>query len=171
MLSKKVQYSFLALIKLAREFEHGPILVSQIADSEHIPKKFLETILLELKNSGLLGSKKGKGGGYYLRKPPEEIVLAEVVRHFDGAIALLPCASVNYYEPCCYRKDESTCGLRNVFREVRQETFRILNETTLAKILQFETELVEKSDAFDFLKRSSMSGQNTRQVEMNLVTH
>ena len=97
MLSKKTQYAFHALTYLAENLENGPVLISQISKERHISLKFLENILLELKKAGLLGSKKGKGGGYYLIKPPEEVKLAKVIRMLDGPIALLPCVSLNYY--------------------------------------------------------------------------
>ena len=126
MLSKKVQYAVVALIRLAKDYDKGPILISNIAKEQKIPKKFLETILLDLKNSGYLGSKKGKGGGYYLIKHPSEVNLADIIRLFDGAIALLPCATFRYYEECPFHKNESSCGFRSVIKEVRDQSVKIL---------------------------------------------
>ena len=83
MLSKKTQYSILALVRLAREYEKGPVLISSISESERIPQKFLEAILLELKKTGYVNSKKGKGGGYYLIKNPNEVNLADLHRLFE----------------------------------------------------------------------------------------
>ncbi|MFH2094350.1 MAG: Rrf2 family transcriptional regulator [Bacteroidota bacterium] len=144
MLSKKAQYSFSALVYLAKNREKGPILISEIADNENLPKKFLEAILLDLKKIGILGSRKGKGGGYYLIKDPEEINFADVIRKFDGALALLPCVTYNYYEKCDHCKDESTCGMRSVVKDIRDKTVDILKKTTIADILNREEELSGK---------------------------
>ncbi len=138
MLSKKSQYSIYALVKLAREKGKGPILIRDIAESEKIPKKFLETILLDLRNLGIIGSKKGKGGGYYLIKQPSEINLATIIRKFDGPLAFIPCVSKNYYEQCNHGKDESKCGVKQVFDEIRIETDRMLRNTTIADIIERE---------------------------------
>ena len=100
MLSKKTKYAINALVYLAKMETKTPVLISEIAESEHIPQKFLEAILLDLKNAGILNSKKGKGGGYYLIKPPELVNIADIMRLFDGAIAYLPCVSFIYYEKC-----------------------------------------------------------------------
>lgn len=153
MLSKKTQYSLLALVKLAKEYNKGPVLISNIAKSERIPKKFLEGILLELKNYGVVSSKKGKGGGYYLIKSPDNVNLAEIIRLFDGAIALLPCVAYKYYEACKFCKDEDKCGIRAIIKEVRDESVKILKNNTLADILKREKLLNEgfskKSDNQD----------------------
>lgn len=138
MLSKKTKYAINALVNLAKKYDKGPILISEISEEENIPKKFLEAILLDLRNAGVLNSKKGKGGGYYLIKKPEDVNLATVIRLFDGAIALLPCVSYKYYEKCDECKDETNCGIRNVFKEVRDETVRILKENSLADIIRRE---------------------------------
>lgn len=135
MLSKKAKYAINALVNLAKKYDKGPILIGEISEEERIPKKFLEAILLDLRNAGILNSKKGKGGGYYLIKKPEDVNLATVIRLFDGAIALLPCVSFKYYERCDECKDEVTCGIRHVFKEVRDETVRILKDNTLADII------------------------------------
>lgn len=133
MLSKKAQYAFHALSYLVERAEEGPVLISKIAEEKGISQKFLEAILLELKRGGILGSKKGKGGGYYLIKAPNEVPLARVIRLIDGPIALLSCVSLNYYERCdtC---DEGTCGLHNVMAEVRDANLKILENKTLADI-------------------------------------
>jgi Rrf2 family protein len=138
MLSKKSKYAINALVNLAKKFDKGPVLISEISEEEKIPKKFLEAILLDLRNAGILNSKKGKGGGYYLIKKPEEVNLATVIRLFDGAIALLPCVSYRYYERCDECKDEETCGIRHIFKEVRDESVRILKENSLADIIAVE---------------------------------
>lgn len=142
MLSKKAQYSIYALIRLAKDIDKEPLLISYIAETEKIPKKFLENILLDLKNIGILGSKKGKGGGYYLIKKPNEINLADIIRHFDGALALLPCATFKYYEKCKYCKDENTCGFKSIVKDLRDETVKFLKNTTIANIIERENELI-----------------------------
>jgi Rrf2 family protein len=135
MLSKKTRYAILAVTKLAREYGNGPILISDIARSEYIPQRFLENILLELKNLGILGSKLGKSGGYYLLKPPEEVSLLDIVRHFEGTIALMSCVSEKAYQPCEFCKDEESCKIRGVFKEVRDTTYRILEKSTLNSLI------------------------------------
>jgi Rrf2 family protein len=141
MLSKKSKYAIHALVYLATKQDEGPVLISEISEKQHIPKKFLEAILLDLRNAGILNSKKGKGGGYYLIKPASEVNLADVVRLFEGAIALLPCVTHRYYEPCAECKDEATCGIRDVFMDIRKETVNILKQSTLEDILRREERL------------------------------
>jgi Rrf2 family protein len=136
MLSKKCKYAIHALVYLAERYQQGPVHIQDIAEQQHIPKKFLEAILLELRNAKILHSKKGKGGGYYLYRKPEDVNLIEIMRLMDGAIAMLPCVSLNYYEPCEECRDEKNCGIRDVFIGVRDDTLKILSESTLAQILQ-----------------------------------
>jgi len=136
MLSKKCKYAIHALVYLAERYQQGPVHIQDIAEQQHIPKKFLEAILLELRNAKILHSKKGKGGGYYLYRKPEDVNLMEIMRLMDGAIAMLPCVSLNYYEPCEECRDEKNCGIRDVFIGVRDDTLRILSESTLAQILE-----------------------------------
>ena len=137
MLSKKTKYAINALVYLARENKEGePVQISKIAESEHIPRKFLEAILLELRHAGMLNSRKGKTGGYYLQQSPEEINIADVMRLFDGPIALLPCVAYKYYERCEECRDEETCGIRFVFSDVRSETVKMLKQATLAEIIK-----------------------------------
>jgi Rrf2 family protein len=141
MLSKKTKYAIKALVKLAKEVGKGPMLIGDIAEAERIPRKFLEAILLELKNIGFLGSRKGKGGGYYLAKSPAEIDLASVIRLMNGPISLVTCTSLRYYEPCEECADEATCGLRAAMLQVRDATLQVLQSTTLDKLVAKETEL------------------------------
>jgi Rrf2 family protein len=121
---------------LAREHDKGPILIVDIAEKELIPRKFLELILLELKKHGLLQSKKGKGGGYFLAKPPESITLSQVIGFMDVPIALVPCVSQTAYMKCDDCEDEATYGIRIVMKEVRDKMGRILDGTTLAGVLK-----------------------------------
>jgi Rrf2 family protein len=131
ILSKKTRYAIVALTRLAREYGNGPMQIKEIAEAEKIPQSFLENILLELRKLGILGSKLGKSGGYYLLKKPEEVNLAVIVQHFEGTIALMYCVSEKAYQPCEFCKDESTCGIRKVFKEIRDTTYNILSRTTL----------------------------------------
>lgn len=141
MITKKSKYAIKALIYLSKQPERQPVLIESISTEERIPKKFLEAILLDLRKAGILGSKKGKGGGYYLIKPPEEITMAEVMRLFDGAIALIPCVAYRYYEPCEECIDEITCPIREVFRVIREQTVATLKENTFAELVNKEKKL------------------------------
>ena len=134
MLSKKTKYGIKALTFLARQEDNTPVQIAEIAKSENISLKFLESILLLLRNSGFLGAKKGKGGGYYLIKEPKEINMAHVYRVLEGPIALLPCASHNFYEKCDDCTDEAACAVRKLMIEVRDNTLKILESNTLADI-------------------------------------
>lgn len=131
MLSKKTKYGLKAMAYLARNADRFPILISEISQNEMIPQKFLEGILLDLKKYGLLASKKGKGGGYYLQKPASEITVASIIRVLDGPIALLPCVSLNYYQKCHDCKDEVTCTLNRVMVKVRDKTLKVLESQSL----------------------------------------
>ncbi len=133
MLSKKTQYAFKALMHLAQKQNEGPILISDIATSKKIPLKFLENILLELKNEGILASKKGKGGGYLLAKEADKILLADVLRLVDGPIAPLPCVSLHFYKRCMDCNEEY-CGLNRVMIMVRDANLAILENKTVADI-------------------------------------
>ena len=114
--------------------KEGPILISEIARKKKIPIKFLENILLELKNVGILDSKKGKGGGYFFKESPSNITLAKVMRLLDGPIALLPCVSLNFYERC-KNCDEKSCGLRDTLIMARDATLKILEKKTVADLV------------------------------------
>jgi Rrf2 family protein len=134
MLSKKTRYAMMAMIKLAAEYGKGPMLISEIAQSENIPQRFLENILLELKKMGYLGSRLGKSGGYYLLKHPKDVNLAEIIRHFEGTIALLHCVSEKAYQPCEFCKKEDECKIKSVFKDIRDYTFRLLEGKTLEEL-------------------------------------
>ena len=136
MLSMKAKYGLRALLYLAKHEGEGLVLISDLAEKENIPKKFLELILLDLKNHGILQSKKGKGGGYSLGRKPAAIKLGRVIRLLDGPLAPLPCVSQTAYAPCDECEDEKTCGIRLVMRDVRDAIANILDNTTLADVLQ-----------------------------------
>ena len=134
MLSKKTQYGLKALGYLAANYGEGPMLISEIATQKKIPVKFLENILLLLKTHGILQSKKGKGGGYFLVGNPKKTTLAAAIRIIDGPIAMLPCVSLNFYEKCkdC---DEKNCGLNKVMAATRDATLKILEKRTLFDLI------------------------------------
>lgn len=138
MLSKKTKYALHALTYLAKKEQSSPTLILEISKSANIPRKFLETILLDLKKMGVLGSKMGKGGGYYLRKEPKDVTLSAIIRSFNGPIALLPCVSLNYYQACEECIDEVACGLNKVMVDVRNETLKILENKTIQDIVDQE---------------------------------
>lgn len=143
MLPKKTKYAIKALVLLAKR--HGdktPLKITEIAELEKIPRKFLETILLELRKQGILKSKMGVNGGYLLMKDPTDIFLSTIIRVTGGPIALLPCASLNFYERCEECIDEVTCGLRHVIIDVREESLRILSGTSIADLVERENKLL-----------------------------
>jgi Rrf2 family protein len=134
MLSKRSQYGLKALAYLARRYKKGPVLISEISVKQKIPLKFLESILLELKVADILDSKKGKGGGYYLKKDPSKVRVATIIRLINGPIAMLPCVSLYFYKRCddC---DEKNCALHDMMIEVRDVTLNILEKRTLNDLL------------------------------------
>ena len=138
MLSKKTKYALHALTYLAKKDANEPTLILEIAENSRIPRKFLESILLDLKKQGILNSKMGKGGGYFLRQTPSQIQISTIIRLFNGPIALLPCVSLNYYQRCDECTDEMTCGLNKVFIDVRNETLRIFENKAIQDIVNQE---------------------------------
>lgn len=135
MLTQKTRYAILAIVRLAEEYGKGTLMINKIAEDKKIPKRFLESILLELKNNGYLGSKLGKKGGYYLVKPPDEINLLDIVRLFEGTIALLPCTSEKYYESCTHCMNESTCSIRMIFKDIREYTYNKMLGTKISSLV------------------------------------
>uniref|UniRef100_C6E6E8 Transcriptional regulator, BadM/Rrf2 family n=1 Tax=Geobacter sp. (strain M21) TaxID=443144 RepID=C6E6E8_GEOSM len=136
MISKKTKYGLKALIYLARRYDKGPILIADLARDENLPKKFLENILLSLKNNGILQSRKGKGGGYYLGRHPSKITFGQAVRVMEGPLAPVPCVSETAYAKCTECENEVTCGIRLVMKDVRDAMAVILDGTTLADVLE-----------------------------------
>ena len=133
----KAKYGLRALLYLAKQPNlQTPVLISDLARNERIPRKFLEAILLELKNNGILQSRKGKGGGYFLRKKPESIRLGRVVRALDGPLAPVPCVSQTAYAPCDECEDEESCGIRLIMKDVRDAMADVLDNATLAEMLR-----------------------------------
>ncbi|GGG26974.1 Rrf2 family transcriptional regulator [Dokdonia pacifica] len=135
MLSRKTKYGLKALTYIARQEENAMILIQDISEAEDISRKFLESILLSLRKAGFLGSKKGKGGGYYLIKDPKDIKMAAVIRVLEGPIAMLPCVSLNFYEKCDDCPDEGKCTVHGLMEEVRDSTLHVLENKTLADLL------------------------------------
>jgi Rrf2 family protein len=132
MLTRKTKYALLALSYLAHHRDEGPVLISALAEAERIPKKFLETILLELRKHGILQSRKGKGGGYMLNRDPKDIPLSDVVRMMDGPFAPVSCVSETAYAPCSDCRDEKSCEVRAVMKRVRDSIADIFENTSLA---------------------------------------
>lgn len=135
MISKKAKYAIKALKALTEAYGNGPVLIAQIAAQESIPQKFLETILLDLRNHGVLQSQKGKGGGYRLRVEPERINLAQVIRIIDGPIAPTPCVSLNFYVRCDDCADEETCTIRPIMLRVRDANLAVYETTTMRMLV------------------------------------
>jgi Rrf2 family protein len=135
MISKKTKYALKAALMLTGKYaSKEPVLIAEIADTESIPKKFLESILLELKNKGFLKSKKGKGGGYLLARSPNQISFGEVIGIFENPFGTLPCLDVRTHRRCDECKKGSSCGIQMVMQEVYQTTSSILNVTTFQEV-------------------------------------
>lgn len=136
MLSKKCQYALYALQCIAEQPEGTHLNISEIALVKDLPKKFLEIILAELRSAGILQSKRGKFGGYYLSRSPKEISLLEIIRTIDGAVAMLPCVSLNFYSACRRCQDQASCSISEIFKKVRDETLKILSTHSLHDIVK-----------------------------------
>lgn len=137
MLSKKAKYGLKAVLYLARNYGNPDcnVVVADLSQREFIPRKFLEKILLELKNHDILLSRMGRYGGYTLSRKPDKIFMGEIVRVLDGPIGPLPCVSEKSYMPCFDCKDEKRCEIRKVMKMVRDATVDILDKTTLEDAL------------------------------------
>lgn len=136
MLSRKTKYGIKALTYICNHHDDAPIPIAIIAREENIPHKFLESILLTLKKGGILAAKKGKGGGYYLLKDPNEVWMTDIFRLLNGPIAMIPCVSLNFYEKCDDCPDEATCRVNRLMLEVRDSTLKVLRDTTLSQLSQ-----------------------------------
>lgn len=136
MLSAKTQYAIHALTYLGEHYNQGPIPIAQIAEQRKIPYKFLEAILLEMRKTGILGSKAGKNGGYYLIRAPEEVPMVDVIRQMEGPISLLPCVSKKFYESCrLCPHPEPGCMVRQFFLDVRNATLHAIEGKFLNELL------------------------------------
>ena len=143
MLSKKAKYALKALLYLTKRSDKGLVLISEIASEEHIPRKFLEAILVDLKTHQVLQSTRGKNGGYALAKDPGQISVGNVIRMIDGPLAPIPCVSHLYYRKCDECIDEETCEIRLVMKQVRDATAAILDTTYLTDLQKINTLLTE----------------------------
>lgn len=135
MLSKKTKYGLKALAYLGARKDNQPVQIAEIAEQENISQKFLESILLSLRKTGFLGSKKGKGGGYYLIKNPDEILMTDVMRILEGPISMVPCVSLNFYEKCNDCPDEESCAVHRLMLKVRDANLAVYRHNTLADLL------------------------------------
>ncbi|MDP9414547.1 MAG: Rrf2 family transcriptional regulator [Pseudomonadota bacterium] len=132
MLSQRTRYTIRALLHLADRYGEGPVQLSQIAETQNIPSKFLTVMLSSMRRAGLVETMRGREGGYWLAKPPAEISYGEIVRLTRGSLGLLPCASRLAYEQCTNCITEDKCRLHRVMLMVRDETARILDGLSLA---------------------------------------
>ncbi|NOQ73874.1 MAG: Rrf2 family transcriptional regulator [Crocinitomix sp.] len=135
MISKRTKYGIKALACIARSGDLKPIQTYVIAERENISLKYLESILIEMRKNGLLASKKGKGGGYYLLKPANEIKMTHVMRVLEGPIAMVPCVSLNYYEKCDDCPDEISCSVNKLMIQVRDNMLAIYRNTYLSDLI------------------------------------
>jgi Rrf2 family protein len=147
-LSVRGEYALRAMVALGLhhgERGAGVMRIREIAKEQAIPKRFLEQILNDLKDAGVVSSRRGAQGGYTLARPPELITLAEIIRHIDGPLAPVSCVSQRFYEPCTC-PDESRCGIRTIMREVRDGISRMLEGFSLAQLCARTRELQERQD-------------------------
>jgi Rrf2 family protein len=141
MLTAKGKYGLKALVHMSQMQPGQLALATEMAEANNIPKKFLDAILGELRNAGIVQSRKGKGGGYRLARPPEEVKVGAIVRVLDGPLAPIPCASHTRYEACedC---DVATCQVRHMMLEVRNAIAEVLDQTTLAQMRDMDGDLL-----------------------------
>ena len=138
MIAQKTRYALRSLLYLAEDRGAAPVQLARIAETQRVPPKYLELIMLELKKAGLIRSTRGPKGGYALARPAEEISFGEIVRAMEGPIALVPCASVNFYERCGDCHDEASCAIRRAFGLVRDQTTSLLDSISLAEGANWE---------------------------------
>jgi len=147
MLTRKARYAVKALMFIAKNQKDSQLVpVSLISKEEKIPYKFLEAILADLKAGGIVGSKKGASGGYFLSRAPEKIVLTEIIRISNGPIAMIPCVSLNYYQPCEDCPNEQMCSLHLVLTEVRDATLAIFSRTSIKDLVDIESKPISQKD-------------------------
>jgi Rrf2 family protein len=145
MLPKRSKYAIKALTCLAKAyFDKKPLSITHICESEKIPRKFLEQIILELRQQGFVKSKMGPTGGYMLAKHPEEIMMSQIIRASGGAVAILPCVSLNFYEKCQDCESEETCPLHDIAFELREASLKILSKSSLTDLILREKRLIRK---------------------------
>jgi Rrf2 family protein len=151
LISKKTKYALQALVHLAEQPDDQPVLISELARAKRIPKKFLEFILLSLRKGGVLQSKIGKGGGYFLSLPPAKVSIGMVVRILEGDLAPVQCLSQTNYAPCEECDDEATCGIRLVMVDVNRVLSEVLDGLSLADMVErSETARAKAANVLDF---------------------
>ncbi len=150
-LSLRGEYALRALLVLGLNYEQGVVRIQRISEQQNIPKRFLEQILNDLKSAGMVQSRRGVAGGYRLAKRPEQISLASVVRHVEGALAPVSCVSERFYEKCSC-PDESRCAIRAVMKEVREAVVKVAERVTLAELCERSRTLqAEPLNPLDFV--------------------
>ena len=150
-LSLRGEYALRALLVLGLNYDQSLVRIQSISDQQNIPKRFLEQILNDLKSAGIVQSRRGVAGGYRLAKPPEQITLAVVVRHIEGALAPVSCVSEQFYEKCSC-PDESRCAIRSVMKEVRDAVVRVAERVTIAELCDRSRKLQQTPlDPLDFV--------------------
>ena len=145
MIAQKTRYALRSLLFLAEAHDGAPVQLARIAETQRVPPKYLELIMLDLKRAGLVKSARGPKGGYRLSRAPAEISFGEVVRSIEGPIALVSCASVNYYAPCGDCQDEATCAIRRAFAILRDQSTSVLDSISLAQGAGWEERLGSES--------------------------
>jgi len=141
VLAQKTRYALRSLLFLVEEGGGSPVQLARIAETQHVPPKYLELIMLDLKRAGLVKSARGPKGGYQLARAPDQISFGEVVRSLEGPIALVSCASVNFYAPCGDCQDEASCAIRRAFTILRDQSTAVLDSISLAQGAGWEQRL------------------------------
>jgi len=152
-LSVRGEYALRAMQVLARDYQEDDsvVRIQEISDKQNIPKRFLEQILNDLKSAGLVMSKRGVAGGYRLKRSPDQITLAEIIRHIEGPLAPVSCVSEKYYEKCSC-PDESRCAIRAVMKELRDSIVSVMEATTLGHLAERARKLEQQpQNPFDFV--------------------
>lgn len=143
MLAQRTRYALRSLLYLAEEQDGHPVQLARIAETQRVPPKYLELIMLDLKKAGLVRSTRGPRGGYRLARGPEEISFGQIVRVMEGPIALVSCASVNFYAPCGDCRDEASCAIRKAFAILRDQTTNYLDGISLNEAAGWEISATE----------------------------
>ena len=138
MLAQKTRYALRSLLFLVEEGGGAPVQLARLASTQQVPPKYLELIMLDLKKAGLVTSTRGPKGGYLLARDPDDISFGEIVRVMEGPIALVPCASVNFYARCGDCHDEATCAIRRAFAMVREQSATLLEGISLGQAAAWE---------------------------------
>jgi Rrf2 family protein len=152
-LSVRGEYALRAMQVLARDYQEDDsvVRIHEISQKQNIPKRFLEQILNDLKSAGIVMSKRGVAGGYRLKRSPDQITLAEIIRHIEGPLAPVSCVSEKYYEKCSC-PDESRCAIRSVMKEVRDSIVQVMEATTLGHLADRARKLEQQPlNPFDFV--------------------